>query len=171
MCLFFLVAIAGLYFRQMPRMGWLGFTGFVLFSLSWWLQTGFVFTELLVLPPLASVSPELVDSFLSIANQHPATLDIGQFGTVYSILGLLYLVGGILLGVATLRAGAFPRVPSALLALAAVITPAAAMLPHEFQRYAAIPMGIAFIWLGLALWFPATKRADANIALRPAAAE
>jgi hypothetical protein len=32
-------------------------------------------------------------------------------------------------------------------------------------------MGIAFIWLGLALWFPATKRADANIALRPAAAE
>ena len=24
----------------------------------------------------------------------------------------------------------------------------------EFQRYAAIPMGIAFVWLGFALWFP-----------------
>jgi hypothetical protein len=90
---------------------------------------------------------------------------------VYGVLGLLYLVGGILLGVATFRAGVLPRVPAGLLAVTALLTPAAALLPHAIQRYAAIPMGIAFIWLGLALWFPATKRADANIALRPAAAE
>ena len=169
MCLFFMIGTAGLFFRQMPKAGWLGLIAFVLFTASWWLQTGYVFTELLVLPPLAGISPELVDSFLSIANQHPATLDIGQFGSVYGVLGLLYLVGGILLGLATLWAGVLPRIPSVLLAAAALVTPAAAMLPHEFQRYAAIPMGIAFIWLGFALWFPRKAVAGAPSALQPAA--
>lgn len=170
MCLFFLIGIAGLYFRQMSRAGWLGLTAFVVFSLSWWLQTGYVFVDLFVLPPLASVSPEFVDSFLGIVNQHPGTLDIGAMGSAYGVLGLLYLVGGILLGVSTLCTGVLPRVPSILLAVAAIATPAAALLPHEFQRYAAIPMGIAFIWLGFALWFP--KRAvTANTALYPVAAE
>ena len=168
MCLFFIVGATGLYLRQMSRAGWLGLAGFVLFAASWWLQTGYVFTELFVLPPLAAVSPELVDSFLSIVNQHPGTLDIGQFGTVYNIVGLLYLLGGILLGVATLRAGVLPRVPSALLALAALATPAAALLPHELQRYAAVPMGIAFIWLGFALW--SSRRTAASNAMQPATA-
>lgn len=157
MCLFFLIGTAGLYVRQMSRAGWLGLAGFVVFSLSWWLQSGYVFTELLVLPPLAAVSPEFVDSFLGIVNQHPGTLDIGAAGSVYGVLGLLYLLGGIVLGVATLRAGVLPRIPSILLAVAALVTPAAALLPHEFQRYAAIPMGLAFIWLGFALWFPRAK--------------
>ena len=172
MCLFFIVGIAGLYLRQVSQAGWLGLVAFVLFTASWWLQTGYVFTELLVLQPIAAVSPELVDSLLSIANQQPATLDIGQFGTVYNVLGLLYLLGGILFGVATLRAGVLPRIPSVLLAAAALITPAAAMLPHEFQRYAAIPMGIAFIWLGFALWFPRkTTAAGRSGGMRPAAAQ
>lgn len=168
MCLFFIVGATGLYLRQMSSAGWLGLAGFVLFAASWWLQTGYVFTELFVLPPLAAVSPELVDSFLSIVNQHPRTLDIGQFGTVYNIVGLLYLLGGILLGVATLRGGVLPRVPSALLALAALATPAAALLPHEFQRYAAVPTGLAFIWLGFALW--SSRRTAVANAVQPAAA-
>jgi hypothetical protein len=169
-CLFFLIGIAGLYFRQMSRAGWLGLAAFVVFSLSWWLQTGYVFVELFVLPPLASISPELVDSFLGIVNQHPGTLDIGAMGSAYGVLGLLYLVGGILLGVSTLRSGVLPRVPSILLAVAAIATPAAALLPHEFQRYAAIPMGVAFIWLGFTLWFP-KPTATADVALRRVAAE
>lgn len=154
MCLFFIIATAGVYARQMSKAGWLGLVAFATFGLSWWLQTGFVFAELFILPPLAGVSPAFVDSFLGIVNQHPGTLDIGAAGAVYGVTGLLYLVGGILLGVTTLRTGLLPRLPSALLAITALATPAAALLPHEFQRYVAIPMGIAFIWLGFALWFP-----------------
>lgn len=168
MCLFFLIGIAGLYFRQMSKAGWLGLAAFALFAISWWMQTGYVFAELFILPPLASVSPAFVDSLLGIVNQHPGTLDVGAMGPVYGVLGLFYLVGGILLGIATLRAGVLPRIPSILLTVAAFATPAAALLPHEFQRYAAIPMGIAFVWLGLALWFPAAKRTGA--ALRPVTA-
>lgn len=173
MCLFFLIGTAGLYARQMHKAGWLGLVAFVLFSASWWLQTGYVFVELFVLPPLAAVSPAFVDSVLGIVNQHPGTLDIGALGPVYGLVGLLYLVGGILLGVATLRAGVLPRVPSVLLVAAALATPAAALLPHDLQRYAAVPMGIAFIWLGLALWFPARRRVAAATpaTLRPATAD
>lgn len=162
MCLFFLVATAGLYFKQAAKAGWLGLIGFALFTLSWWLQTGYVFVELFVLPPLANVSPEFVDSVLGIVNQHPGTLDIGALGSAYGVLGLLYLVGGIVLGIATFRAGVLPRIPSAVLAIAALVTPAAALLPHEFQRYAAIPMGLAFVWLGVVLWMD--KRATARTA-------
>jgi hypothetical protein len=161
MCLFFMIGIAGLFFRQMSKAGWLGLAGFVVFSLSWWLQTGYVFVDLFILPPLASVSPDFVDSFLGIVNQHPGTLDIGAMGPAYGVLGLLYLLGGIVFGIATLRAGVLPRIPSVLLAVAALVTPAAALLPHEFQRYAAIPMGLAFIWLGFALW-TSKRSADAS---------
>ena len=161
MCLFFMIGIAGLFFRQMSKAGWLGLAGFVVFSLSWWLQTGYVFVDLFILPPLASVSPDFVDSFLGIVNQHPGTLDIGAMGPAYGVLGLLYLLGGIVFGIATLRAGVLPRIPSVLLAVAALVTPAAALLPHEFQRYAAIPMGLAFIWLGFALW-TAKRSTDAS---------
>lgn len=154
MCLFFIVGTAGLYLRQMGKAGWLGLTAFILFATGWWLQTGYVFAELFVLPPLAPVSPEFVDSLLGIVNQHPGTLDVGALGAVYGVLSVLYLVGGILLGVATVRAGVLPKIPSIVLAVAALATPAAALLPHELQRYAAIPMGLAFVWLGFALWFP-----------------
>ncbi|WP_374625981.1 hypothetical protein [Devosia sp.] len=169
MCLFFMVGTAGLYVRQMGRAGWLGLAGFVLFTACWWLQTGYVFAELFVLPPLAPVSPEFVDSFLGIVNQHPGPLDIGALGSVYGVLGLFYLAGGILLGVSTVRAGVLPKAPSIMLAVAALLTPAAVLLPHELQRYAAIPVGLAFIWLGFALWLPRKTTAAVPGALRPAA--
>lgn len=170
MSLFFIIAITGLYVRQVGRSGWMAFAGFVLFGLAWWLEMGFIFAELFILPPLAAVAPQFIDSFLGIVNQHPGTMDIGALVPAYGVLGVLYLVGGILLGIGTLRAGVLPRGPSILLAIAALATPAAALLPHEFQRYAAIPVGLAFIWLGFALWFPRKASDDVVGALSSAIA-
>jgi hypothetical protein len=158
MSLFFLIAITGLYVRQIGRSGWTAFAGFVLFGLAWWLQMGFIFAELFILPPLAAVAPQFIDSFLGVVNQHPGTMEIGAIVPTY---GVFYLLGGILLGIGTLRAGVLPKGPSILLAVAALVTPAAALLPHEFQRYAAIPVGLAFIWLGFALWSPRQASARA----------
>ncbi len=166
MSLFFLIAITGLYVRQIGRSGWIAFAGFVLFGLAWWLQMGFIFAELFILPPLAAVAPQFIDSFLGVVNQHPGTMDIGGIVPTYGVLGVFYLLGGILLGIGTLRAGVLPKGPSILLAVAALVTPAAALLPHEFQRYAAIPVGLAFIWLGFAIWFP---RQSSTRAFAPAA--
>jgi hypothetical protein len=152
MCLFFLVGITGIYARQAEKAGWLGFIGFALLTVSFWLQTGFVFVELFVLPVVASSLPGFVESALGIANGQPGTMDIGAFVPAYGVLGVCYLLGGLLFGIATVRAAVLPRLPAILLAVAAVITPAAALLPHALQRYAAVPMGIALICLGYSLW-------------------
>lgn len=151
MCLFFLVGFAGIYARQAERAGWLGFVGFALLTVSWFLQTGFVFVELFVLPIVANALPGFVDSALGIANGHPGAMNIGALVPTYAVVGVCYLLGGLLFGIATVRAAVLPRWPAILLAAAAVITPAAALLPHAQQRYSAIPMGLAMIWLGYSL--------------------
>jgi hypothetical protein len=151
MCFLFLLGIVGLYVRQAEKTGWVGLAGFFLFSLSWALQSGFVFAEVLILPPLASAAPQFVDSYLGIVNGSPGKMNIGAIVSVYTFVGIFYLLGGMLFGIATFRAGVLPRWPAGLLAVTAILTPAAALFPHEIQRFAAVPMGIALAWLGYAL--------------------
>ena len=152
MCLLFLVGIAGIYARQVEEAGWLGLAGFLLLILCWWLQTGYVFADVFILPQLASAAPRFVESFLGIVNGSPGEMDIGAIVPTYGVIGILYMLGGLLFGVATLRAGVLPRWPAGLLAVASVLTPAAALLPHGIQRLAAIPVGLALAWLGYALF-------------------
>jgi hypothetical protein len=152
MCFLFLFGIAGLYIRQAEKAGWLGLAGFVLFSLSWALQSGFVFVELFILPTLGTAAPQFVDSYLGIVNGTPGTMNIGAIVPVYASVGIFYLLGGMLFGIATFRAAILPRWPAALLTVTAILTPVAVLLPHRIQRFAAVPMGIALAWLGYALW-------------------
>jgi hypothetical protein len=161
MCLLFLLGIAGLYARQVEEAGWLGLVGFLMLSLSWWLQTGFVFTEVFINPLLATEAPRFVESFLGIVNpESPSEMDLGALPTVYGLIGISYMLGGLLFGIATLRARVLPRWPAGLLAVAAVLTPAAALLPHAIQRFAAIPVGLAIAWLGYALWSERPQHRD-----------
>jgi hypothetical protein len=154
MCLFFLIGIAGLYARQVNEAGWLGLAGFLLLTLSWWLQTAFVFAEAYILPLLATTAPQFVDGLLgTLAAGRGSEVNLGALPAIYNLgVGIPYMLGGLLFGIATLRAGILPRWPAGLLAVAAVLTPAAALLPHAIQRLAAIPVGIALAWLGYALW-------------------
>ena len=153
MCFLFLLGMTGLYARQVEESGWLGLAGYLIFSLSWALQIGFVFAEVLILPVLATAAPGFVDSYLGIVNGSPGEMNIGALVPVYALVGILYMLGGLVFGIATYRARVLPRWPAALLAVVAVLTPAAALLPHATQRLAAgIPMGIVMAWLGYALW-------------------
>ena len=137
----------------MEEAGWLGLAGFLLLIICWWLQTGYVFADLFILPPLATAAPQFVESFLGIVNPgSPVEMNIGALPAAYGLIGILYMLGGLLFGIATLRAGILPRWPAGLLAVAATLTPAAALLPHAIQRLAAIPVGLALAWLGYALW-------------------
>jgi hypothetical protein len=169
MCLLFLVGITGIYARQAERARWLGLAGFALLVLSWWLQTGFVFVDAFVLPVLSTAAPGFVDSFLGIVNPaSPAGIDIGGMPVAYGVIGISYMLGGLLFGIATVRAAVLPRTPALLLAAAATLTPLAALLPHEIQRYAAIPVALAIAWLGYALW---SERSAAASRAVPAPAE
>jgi len=168
MCLLMLIGIAGIYLRQLGKIGWLGLAGFVLLIGSWFLQTGYVFTELFILPKLAPIAPDFVDSLLTMARGGQAVVDIGIAAPTYLIVGLLYLLGGLAFGIATFRAGVFSRWASLLWVATALVTPAAALLPHAIQRYAAVPMGITLIWLGVALW---TERRSIAAGLSDVASE
>lgn len=152
MCLLFLLGIAGLYARQVEEAGWLGLAGYLLLSLCWALQTAFIFAEAFILPVLATAAPEFVKSYLGIVNGFPGQMNLGALVGAYTLVGILYMLGGLLFGIATLRAGILPRWPAVLLAVAAAVTPAAALLPHQIQRLAGMPVGIALAWLGYALW-------------------
>ena len=162
MCHLFLIGITGLYARQVERAGWLGLAGFLLLTLSWWLQTAFVFAEAYILPPLATTAPKFVDGTLgTLAAGRASEVNLGALPAIYNLgVAISYVLGGLLFGIATLRAGILPRWPAGLLAVAAVLTPAAALLPHAIQRLAAIPVALAIAWLGYALWSERRARAS-----------
>ena len=152
MALLFLLGMTGLYARQVKETAWLGLAGFLLFGLSWALNLAFIFAEAFIMPPLASAAPKFVEGFFGIVNGHPTLMNLGILPAIYALVGVLYLLGGLLFGIATFRAGILPRWAGGLLAGTALLTPLAAMLPHAIQRFAAVPVGIALAGLGYALW-------------------
>ena len=152
MCLLFLAGWTGLYARQLERAGWLGLAGFLALSLCWAFQLSFIFAEAFVMPLLASTAPMFVDGYLGIAAGRASDVNLGALPALYALTGILYVLGGILFGVASFRARILPRWAAGLLAVASLLTPAAALLPHQVQRFAAIPVAIAAIGLGYALW-------------------
>jgi hypothetical protein len=160
MCLLFLLGFTGLYARQVEETGWIGLVSFLMLSLSWTIQTAFIFVETFILPVLAVPAPEFVESILGIFNGFPGDMNIGALPAVYGLTGLLYMLGGLLFGIATFRAGILPRWAAGLLAVAAAVTPAAALLPHAIQRFAGIPVGLAVAWMGFALVFERREKSS-----------
>lgn len=152
MCLLFLIGITGVYTRQADEAGLLDLVGFSLLTVSWFLQSGFVFVEIFVLPVVAVQLPAFFDSYLGIVTGHPSIVAIGALVPAYAMLGFCYLLGALLFGITTNRAAVLSEWPAIMLAFAAIITPVAALWPHALQRYAAVPMGLSMIWLGYARW-------------------
>lgn len=150
---FGLFGMAGLYARQVEKSGWLGLTGFLLFSVWFVLITGFSFVEAFILPNLATESPAFVESLLGMLTGVPSTVDLGILPILWNISGPMYILGALLFGIATLRARVLPRWAGGLLTLAAVLIPIGGMFPHEYQaKIAMIPVGLAMVWLGYALF-------------------
>jgi hypothetical protein len=152
MCMLFLLGITGLYARQVEKTGWLGLAGYLVFSLCWSLELGFIFAEAFVIPPLASAAPKFVEGFFGIVNGYPIQMNLGLLPALYAFMSITYLLGGLLFGIASFRAGILPRWAGGLLAVTAVLTPLAALLPHAIQRFAAVPVGVAVACLGYTLW-------------------
>ena len=152
MCFFGLLGMVGLYARQVKETGWLGLAGYLLLSLFYALTAPYTFVEAVILPLWASTTPIFVEGFLGLFNGHAGPMNLAVLAALYSLSGIVYIFGGLLFGFATFRAGILPRWPAGLLAVAAAVTPAAALLPHAIQRFAAVPVGLALAWLGYALW-------------------
>jgi hypothetical protein len=177
MCFFGPLGLVGLYARQVKETGWLGLAGYLLLTLFYALTFPFTFAEALLLPRLAAAAPTVVESYLGMFNGHPGAINLGIIGTVYTLSGLVYILGGLLFGIATIRAGVLPRWAAALLALGTGLSPVASVLPEAHKALVAVPMGLALVWLGYALWSERREHATESVAgqglpqLRPTAAE
>jgi hypothetical protein len=151
MCLLFVLGITGIYAKQVNAAGWLGLAGYTLLVICWSLLGAFVFVETFVFPPLVASYPTFVAGVFGLFNGSPVATPLGVLPALWTVSGLAYMLGGLVFGVATVRAGVLPRAAGIVWAVASVLTPAAALLPHELQRLAGIPVGLAIAWLGLAL--------------------
>jgi hypothetical protein len=152
MSFFGLLGMAGLYARQASKAGWLGLIGYVLLSLWLVLIMGFSFVEAFLLPHLAGVAPAAVTAWMGMFNGPAGTFSLGVLPNLWTLSGFVYIFGGLLFGIATIRARILPRLAGALLAVSTVVAPLAALLPNAAQPKTAIPMGIALAWLGFAVW-------------------
>jgi hypothetical protein len=178
MCFLGLLGMTGLYARQVDAAGWLGLAGYLLFSLFYAITLAFQFAEAFISPPLATAAPTFVEGFQGIVSKHASEVNLGALPVVYALNGVPYLLGGLLFGIATLRAGILPRWAAGLLVFGTVLPILASKLvTHPFDRLFAVPVGVALAWMGYALW--SERRAHAadpvpgtgSPQLRPTAAE
>ncbi len=163
MAMLFLLGITGIYARQVRETGWLGLVGFLLLIVSWALNLAYIFAETFIIPLLTTTSPTFIDGFFGIVNGHPVETNLGALPGIFALVGITYMLGGLLFGVATFRAGILPRRAAGLLAAASALTPLAALVPHELQRLAGMPVGIALAWLGYALWSEWREKASETL--------
>jgi hypothetical protein len=152
MCFFGVLGMTGLYARQAAKTGWLGLVGYLLLELWLVLIMGFSFVEAFILPHVAATAPEFVQAWMGMFNGPAGTFNLGVLPTVWTLTAPVYILGGLLFGVATFRAAILPRWAGALLTLSTLLAPVAALLPNASQPKMAIPLGIALAWLGYALW-------------------
>ncbi len=124
------LGLVGLYARQSEASGPLGLVGFVMAFAGTVLVAGFFWASAFIAPVLAIEAPELL-----------AVRSLPGFFRSFIVFGL----GWLLFGVATLRAGVYPRVAAVLLIGGAVLT--VIRLPLT-----SVVLGAAVAWMGYVLF-------------------
>ena len=147
-----LAGITGIYLRQRSRVGVVGLVGYVALAVGYLLMFGTEFLAAFVLPTIAETSPGYATDVIVTAFGGSPVGDIGSMSVVLQVTGAGYILGGLIFGVTTFRAGVLAQWAAALLAVANSATVALAVLPDSFNRPFAVPTGIALIGLGVSLW-------------------
>lgn len=130
-CLLAITAIAA-YFRQAHKAGRLGVAGLIAAVVGTMFLGGDLWFETFYVTYLADVAPHVLDLA-------PSGLIV--IGAVSSYL--LFAVGWALFGIASLRAGVFPRVISVAIVIGGLLGFAALLPPWG------IGLGVAMVWLGV----------------------
>lgn len=142
-----LLAIAGLYAGQVEPAGKPGLVGYLLAFSGVLMVFGLEFSFAYLFPVFAIGTPEFV-----------AQLDAGQVEpggpimVVFILVDVVFLTGFLLFGIATLRAGVFPRAAATLMLAGAIALAISDFLPDFVGSTSELLMGLGFAWLGYALW-------------------
>jgi len=167
-----LAGITGMYLRQVRQTGILGLVGYLVFGAGYLIMMGVEFAGGYVLPSLAHTAPGYVNDVLAAGMGETVTGNIGAMQTAFSLMGVGYLAGGVLFGLALYRAGILARWASGLLVLGTLATLSLHVLPQSFDRPFAVPTGVALIGLGISLWRDQRMTAAASTSdLAPARAD
>ncbi|HLM42230.1 MAG TPA: hypothetical protein VK458_00125 [Myxococcaceae bacterium] len=159
MSVFGLLGVTGIYARQMEAAGWLGLAGYLLWSLWLVLFLPFNFFEAFILPLLATEAPAFAEGFLGVITRSAGEANFGALAGLWALSDVLFLLGGLVFGIATLRAGILSRWAARVFTVGIGLAPATALLPHALEPLVAVPIGGGLAWLGYALW--AERRAHA----------
>jgi len=159
-----LVGITGIYLRQVREIGLLGLVGYLTLGVGYLTLLTLQVIGVFVLPDLAAIQPGYVNDVLAVATSGTPVGDVSRLQTL-SDVAITYIVGGVLFGIALVRAAVLPRWAGALMSVGALATIATFQLPELTQRLFAIPVGVALIGLGYSLW-----RQQRATATRPATA-
>jgi hypothetical protein len=134
-------ALIGIYERQSRAAGTFGLWAFVVAFLGTTLTVGNVWAEVFVWPTLAQVAPNMMSGSVT---DFPSYLVAGL-----SVSFPLFGIGLILFGVATFRAGVYPRWASVLLIVSIPVTMFLDPTPGTFQEsIGQILLGISVAALG-----------------------
>ncbi|MBC7761345.1 MAG: hypothetical protein H7201_06015 [Candidatus Saccharibacteria bacterium] len=157
-----LVGVTGIYLRQVRQFGILGLIGYLMFGFFFILQSAFNFAEAFIAPLFVTDAPQISKDFAGLFGRYAAVTDLGPLAALPQVGALLYVGGALLFGIAVIRARLLSRGAGILLIVAAAATPiAGALLPHALERMAAVPMGLALVWLGFSLFSDQTRNTAA----------
>ena len=110
----------GIAARQAKHAGWLGFVGFLLVFLSWLFLVGYVaMLQLTIFPWLAAYAPQAGTQLFSSNAALSAYINVHL---------ALFVLGGVLLGIATMRARVFSQWAGLLIIVGTVLYPVAFMI-------------------------------------------
>jgi hypothetical protein len=134
-----LLALTGLHARQASNAGRLGTLGYVTASLGTLLVAGDWWYEAFVGPALREQAPELLATAPSGSVLVGAALTLGIFAA-----------GWVIFGLASFRAGVFPRTAAVLLTVGGVVGILALVPPFQ------VPLALAVGWMGV--WLARSDR-------------
>ncbi len=138
------LALVSLYFSQVEESGRLGFVGFLMAFIGSVLFSSVQFDEAVLWRILAEEAPALLD----LAG--PMFTSPG-FSTIYLIMGVLYILGFVLFGIASIRSGVFPRAAAVLLVIGVPLFAGGFLLPQLLRTVGAVLAGVGLVWMGLSM--------------------
>lgn len=150
--LFALIGITGMYLSQVKKAGVLGLIGYLTLGAGFIAMLTLEIAAVVILPAIVHTSPEYVSAAIGVALGGKAAFDIGLMSSLNSFIGITYMAGGLVFGIALFRANVLARWASIMLAVATPMTALIAVLPFINQRLFAVPTGLALIALGSSLW-------------------
>jgi len=147
-----LIGITGMYLPQVKKAGVLGLVGYLILGAAFLAMLTLEVAALVIIPAIVQTSPAYVSQAIGVALGGKAAVDIGLITSLNTFVGITYMAGGLVFGIALFRANVLARWASIMLAVATPLSILIPFLPFINQRLFAVPTGLALIALGSSLW-------------------